>query len=118
MNQILRFKILERDNFKCYYCGAEAPDVKLEVDHLLSVEKGGGDNEENLVASCYKCNRGKKGYLIKKVKERDIEALKKNYKKRTTLVRIDRTTRDILKLEAYKKGITLTQLLRLKLKNL
>lgn len=32
------------------------------------------------------------------------------------MVRIDRKTRDELKREAYKKGITLTQLLREKLK--
>ena len=40
----------------------------------------------------------------------------KHKKKKTVMIRIDKITRDKLKLEAIKKGITMTQLLRLKLK--
>ena len=29
----LRYEILRRDNFACHYCGAAAPDVKLNADH-------------------------------------------------------------------------------------
>jgi len=60
----LRFKVLQRDNFTCRYCGQYAPNVKLEVDHLTTVEDGGRDEEDNLVTSCYACNRGRSGLRI------------------------------------------------------
>jgi hypothetical protein len=57
----LRWEILLRDNFTCQYCGGSAPNVKLEVDHKISIADGGDDSPENLVASCWACNRGKSG---------------------------------------------------------
>lgn len=55
----LRFEVLRRDNFTCRYCGASAPEVKLEVDHVVPRALGGSDKPWNLVASCETCNRGK-----------------------------------------------------------
>lgn len=60
MNIRLRFRILERDRFRCQYCGARAPDVDLEVDHIVSVASGGSNDETNLITACFRCNRGKK----------------------------------------------------------
>ena len=60
----LRWQILERDKFTCQYCGQFAPNIQLEVDHVLPVEEGGTDNPENLKTSCYACNRGKSGLRI------------------------------------------------------
>jgi len=57
----LRWKILQRDNFTCQYCGQSAPNVKLEVDHKIPIAEGGTDDEDNLVTTCYACNRGKNG---------------------------------------------------------
>ena len=54
-----RFEIFKRDCFQCQYCGAHPPDVVLEVDHVDPVALGGTDHKENLVTSCYACNRGK-----------------------------------------------------------
>lgn len=34
-----RFRILERDNFTCQYCGNKAPDVILHVDHKIPFSK-------------------------------------------------------------------------------
>lgn len=59
MNLKQRFKIFKRDNFTCVYCGKRPPEVILEVDHAISKKDGGKDNEENLVTSCFECNRGK-----------------------------------------------------------
>lgn len=54
-----RFEVFKRDNFTCQYCGAQAPDVVLHVDHINPVA-GGGDNDIlNLVTSCEPCNLGK-----------------------------------------------------------
>ena len=55
----LRFEVLRRDDFTCRYCGASAPDVALEVDHVIPVVLGGGSTPSNLVTACEDCNRGK-----------------------------------------------------------
>lgn len=55
----LRFEIFKRDSFTCQYCGAAAPDVLLEVDHLSPVSKDGDNDVLNLITSCQGCNRGK-----------------------------------------------------------
>lgn len=54
-----RFEILRRDEHTCRYCGATAPDVILEVDHVIPVALGGSDDPSNLVAACEDCNTGK-----------------------------------------------------------
>lgn len=55
----VRFEVLKRDKFTCQYCGREAPDVILEIDHITPVSKGGDNSIMNLVTSCRDCNRGK-----------------------------------------------------------
>lgn len=59
-----RFKVLERDGFRCYYCGRTAPDVVLDVDHKVPVREGGKDDLDNLVAACVDCNTGKSGHPL------------------------------------------------------
>lgn len=55
----LRFEVFKRDSFTCQYCGRMAPDVILEVDHILPVAEGGTNNIMNLITSCHDCNSGK-----------------------------------------------------------
>jgi hypothetical protein len=55
----LRHEILRRDNFTCQSCGATAPDVKLEPDHVIPVALGGSDHPSNLQTLCEDCNAGK-----------------------------------------------------------
>lgn len=62
INLRLRFRILQRDNFKCCICGAAPandPTVVLHVDHIIPWSKGGETVEENLQTLCSKCNLGK-----------------------------------------------------------
>lgn len=54
-----RFEVFKRDKFTCQYCGKNAPDVVLEVDHIRPVSKGGNNDILNLITSCFDCNRGK-----------------------------------------------------------
>lgn len=54
-----RFEIFKRDNFTCQYCGKVSPQVVLEVDHIIPKSKKGSDKPENLITSCFDCNRGK-----------------------------------------------------------
>jgi CRISPR/Cas system Type II protein with McrA/HNH and RuvC-like nuclease domain len=60
----LRWEVLKRDNFTCQYCGQHAPNVKLEVDHIIPFREGGDDSMGNLLTSCYSCNRGKNASSI------------------------------------------------------
>lgn len=54
-----RFEVFKRDSFQCQYCGANAPDVLLQVDHIKPVAKGGTNELSNLITSCQPCNSGK-----------------------------------------------------------
>ncbi|WP_169516549.1 HNH endonuclease, partial [Gulosibacter molinativorax] len=53
------FEVLRRDAHACQYCGAQAPDVKLHIDHVVPVALGGSDKPDNLVTACSDCNTGK-----------------------------------------------------------
>jgi hypothetical protein len=55
----VRFEVLKRDSFTCQYCGAKAPDVVLQIDHIEPVSLGGSDSLLNLATSCAACNGGK-----------------------------------------------------------
>ena len=54
-----RYEVLTRDGYRCTYCGAPAPEVRLHVDHIVPVAAGGTDELENLVTACADCNQGK-----------------------------------------------------------
>lgn len=65
----LRNEILRRDGYKCQYCGADLKESKdniypAQIDHIKSWRSGGKTNPENLLASCWRCNVGKKDYDI------------------------------------------------------
>lgn len=54
-----RFELLKRDGFACQYCGARAPNVHLQLDHIIPLASGGGNGDDNLIAACVDCNQGK-----------------------------------------------------------
>ncbi|HJT21236.1 MAG TPA: HNH endonuclease [Nitrospira sp.] len=61
----LRFKVLQRDRFRCCACGASptlTPGVVLEVDHVKPWSKGGETVTDNLQTLCRDCNQGKTNY--------------------------------------------------------
>jgi 5-methylcytosine-specific restriction endonuclease McrA len=58
----LRWRILERDDFRCILCGADAAtdrNVRLDVDHIIAIARGGKTVPENLRTLCSRCNNGK-----------------------------------------------------------
>ena len=60
MTESLRYDILKRDNFRCQICGHSAQDgVRLHVDHIIPVSKGGKTTPSNLRTLCERCNLGK-----------------------------------------------------------
>ncbi|KKK86745.1 hypothetical protein LCGC14_2760190, partial [marine sediment metagenome] len=71
-----RFRILERDEFRCRYCGRGADIVSLEVDHVIPRALGGRTTWGNLVAACLECNRGKRARsLTPEVLRRVLQAI-------------------------------------------
>lgn len=62
MTNNLRKFILERDDYTCQVCGASLHNdfnLKLEVDHIVPISKGGKTDPSNLQTLCRKCNRSK-----------------------------------------------------------
>ncbi|WP_413828870.1 HNH endonuclease [Methanobrevibacter sp. UBA412] len=60
-----RTLVLERDNYTCQMCGRDRYDgVKLEVDHIIPVLKGGSDDISNLQTLCFDCNRGESDKIL------------------------------------------------------
>lgn len=55
----VRFNIFKRDLFTCQYCGKTPPAAVLEIDHIIPVSRGGVNSDDNLITSCFDCNRGK-----------------------------------------------------------
>lgn len=60
MSDSLRYDVMQRDHFRCQICGAtQADGVKLHVDHIVPVSKGGKTEMSNLRTLCERCNLGK-----------------------------------------------------------
>jgi len=79
----LRFEVFKRDGFTCQYCGQHPPSVTLEIDHIKPVSKKGSNDVNNLVTSCFDCNRGKSNVLLTEI----TPTLKDSYNAR--LERVD-----------------------------
>jgi len=54
----IRFQVLSGQPY-CGLCGREPPEVKLHVDHIVPLSKGGTNNIANLQTLCSDCNLGK-----------------------------------------------------------
>lgn len=69
INYRLRFKVMQRDGFKCRICGrspASDPSVILHIDHIIPCAKGGKATIDNLQTLCSVCNLGKSDLDMKK----------------------------------------------------
>lgn len=61
-------RLIERDGAGCHYCGEPLLANKhvdfnpqgISVDHIVPQIEGGGDDIENLVLACRRCNGQKK----------------------------------------------------------
>ena len=74
----LRFEILEKYNHTCQYCGRKAPEVELEIDHIIPISKGGQTIAENITVSCRKCNNGKSNKILNQLREKLKWMMKKH----------------------------------------
>lgn len=78
LSQKTRFEVFKRDSFTCQYCGATAPTIALQVDHIEPVAKGGSNEIINLITSCFSCNSGKGDRALsdESVAKKQIQQLK------------------------------------------
>lgn len=53
-------QVMKQDRWTCQYCGAPA----TELDHIVPMAWGGGDEFSNQVASCHTCNQLASGDLF------------------------------------------------------
>ena len=61
VTESVRYNVMKRDGFRCTICGRDASDgVKLHIDHIIPVSKGGKSTMDNLRTLCEECNRGKR----------------------------------------------------------
>ncbi len=58
-----RFNVFSRDNNTCQYCGEKLPRSELNLDHVIPRSQGGLSTWENMVCSCFTCNRVKGGRM-------------------------------------------------------
>jgi hypothetical protein len=109
-----RFEVFKRDKFTCQYCGKSAPEVVLEIDHIIPVASGGDNNIMNYITACKECNIGKKhrelsdnSVLVKQKKQLDDlqerkDQLKMMAKWREELLNLDTETSDLICREIHK----------------
>jgi DNA-directed RNA polymerase subunit RPC12/RpoP len=64
-----RARIIARDGIQCRYCGAETSGRTRHMDHLISVRRGGSNDDSNIVVTCQRCNNRK---MTKSVRERKM----------------------------------------------
>ena len=68
-----RDKILMKYGGSCAYCGDSILAGNFQVDHLHPRNKGGKDDEENLMPSCRSCNATKSTYTLEEFRQRLID---------------------------------------------
>lgn len=57
----LKVKVAERAGQRCEYCRIHESDsfLSFEIDHIVSLKHGGGNEEANLAYACPHCNQHK-----------------------------------------------------------
>lgn len=55
--------VLKKTNNRCGHCGCNLHDGNSTIDHIVPINKGGLNDEYNLVGLCYDCNEDKSNFL-------------------------------------------------------
>ncbi len=97
MNNQLKDEVLKRDGYKCCVCGkTEADGIKLEIDHIIPVSRGGQTTISNLQTLCNECN------LKKGIQDNDLYKEKYNNNVlKQKLIKFRKERSDKLNMPAY-----------------
>lgn len=85
----VRQELYEEFDGRCGYCGTEL-NTTWHADHITPVRKGGGDERDNLIASCISCNLAKNSLSIEQFRnhlERKHDQLLRDESKYRQLIR-------------------------------
>lgn len=65
-DQIVKARLLYRQNSQCAYCGAPVTFGSVEVDHIVArkSETGSNNREANLIGACQPCNSSKSNHTF------------------------------------------------------
>jgi 5-methylcytosine-specific restriction endonuclease McrA len=56
--------LVEKYNYTCLRCGKQEPEIKLTIDHVLPLSKGGNNTIDNIQPLCKQCNSTKNAKFI------------------------------------------------------
>jgi len=87
IDEKLRKRILDRDGYRCRYCGSKL--APFHIDHVYPFSKGGESTFDNLVVSCQICNLRKHntvGMWPKPIGYFDDKDVKKKHSPMITLI--------------------------------
>lgn len=97
-----RFEVFKRDGFVCQYCGSHPPSAVLELDHVIPVSRGGGNEIDNLITACFDCNRGKSNNMLDAVPDSITQRAEALKEKRDQLAAYERLLKSIRRQEEKK----------------
>lgn len=60
----VRVTVLNRDKYKCVFCGRSSQQIELQIDHIKPFSKGGSNDIYNLQTLCIDCNQGKSDRIL------------------------------------------------------
>lgn len=88
------FKKIKEKYSTCFYCGEYLPYEKRTIDHLIPLDAGGKNLNENLVVACETCNTNKDNLSLEEFIKLSLEGYfdKENIEKRRSLRKTIRLT--------------------------
>lgn len=61
----MQWRVLcQKYNYRCLCCGKHEPDIKLTIDHVIPIVRGGINTIDNIQPLCGECNSSKGDKLI------------------------------------------------------
>lgn len=62
--------IKRKFNYTCQMCGKKEPEIKLTIDHIIPLSKGGDNDIKNIQPLCKFCNCSKGNKIILQIKSK------------------------------------------------